>query len=113
MRKKINAILRMGRPNNATEVCSFIGAVNFYKSLFPCRAHLLAPLTVLTGTNPFSWNDKKERAFCAMKVIVASDCINTHPDYNKSFDIYTDASDYQVGAAIIQDSKPIAYFSKN
>ena len=47
-----------------------------------------------------------------MKAIVASDCINTYPDYNKPFDIYTNASNDQVGAVIIQDGKPVAYFSK-
>ena len=54
MKKKIDAIFQIGRPNNATEARSFIGVVNFYKSLFPCSAYLLAPLTELTETNPFS-----------------------------------------------------------
>ena len=71
MKKKINAILRMGRPNNTTEVCSFIDAVNVYKSLFPCCPHLLPLLTILTGTNPFSWNDKKE--FILMLPIIKSE----------------------------------------
>ena len=61
----------------------------------------------------FSWNDKKERAFYAMKAIVASDCINMYPDYDKLFDIYTDTSNYQVGATIIQNGKSVINFSKN
>jgi hypothetical protein len=30
----------------------------------------------------------------------------THPDINKTFHIYTDASDIQLGASITQDDKP-------
>jgi len=112
MKKKIDAILRMGRPTTPTQARSFIGAVNFYKSLYPRRAHLLAPLTDLTGNRPFSWDEEKELAFKQMKAIIATDCINTYPDYSKPFDIYTDASEYQVGAAIIQEGKPVAYFSR-
>lgn len=101
-----------GAPTTTTQVRSFIGAVNFYKSLFPRRVHLLVPLTKLTGNVPFSWIDEKELAFCVTKAIIALDCINTYPDYDLPFDIYTDASDYQVGAAIIQNGKPVAYFSR-
>ena len=43
---------------------------------------------------------------------MATNCINKYPDYTKTFHIYTDASDYQLGAAIIQDGEPIAYYSK-
>jgi hypothetical protein len=34
----------------------------------------------------------------------------SYPDFHKSFDIYTDASKYQLGAVITQDKKPIAYY---
>ena len=81
MKKKIDAILRMGRPTTPTQARSFIGAVNFYKSLYPRRAHLLAPLTDLTGNRPFSWDEEKELAFKQMKAIIVTDCINTYPDY--------------------------------
>ena len=47
-----------------------------------------------------------------MKVIIAIECINTYPDYGCPFHIYTNASEYQMGAAIIQEGKPVAYFNK-
>ena len=47
-----------------------------------------------------------------MKLVIAADTMSYYPDLNKTFNIYTDASDYQLGAAIIQDGRPIAYWSK-
>ena len=47
-----------------------------------------------------------------MKAILASDCLNAYPDYSIHFHIYTNASNYQLGAAIIQNGRPIAYYSR-
>ena len=47
-----------------------------------------------------------------MKAIIAADAMNAFPDHSVPLQIYTDASDFQLGAAIIQRRKPIAYCSK-
>jgi hypothetical protein len=102
----------MDRPINRTQARSYIRAVNFYKSLWPRRAHVLVQLADLTGNKPFTWNETKQQAFNEMKAILAFDYINAYPDYNKPFHIYSDASDHQLGAAILQDGRSITYFSK-
>ena len=40
-KKHIDAILKMGRPQNNNNIWAFIGAVNHYKSLWPRHTHML------------------------------------------------------------------------
>ena len=35
-----------------------------------------------------------------------------YPNFSKKFVIHTDASDYQLGAVIAQEGKPLAFFSR-
>ena len=100
-KKKIDAVLLMDKPQTITDIRSLIGAVNYYKSFWPRRAHVLAPLTEYSGKRKFTWNQPQQKAFDEMKAILAADAINAYPDYTQPFDIYTDASDYQLGGAAI------------
>lgn len=43
---------------------------------------------------------------------MAADCLNVYPDYDLAFQIYTEASDYQLGAAVIKKEQTVAYWSR-
>ena len=111
--QKIEAVLHMKTPANTRDVRKFVGLVNYYRDMFARRAHLLAPLTKLTSTKTkFKWTDVEQKAFEAVKRAVGREALLAYPDFNEEFDIYTDASDYQLGAVISQKGKPIAFYSR-
>ena len=111
-RKKIDGILQMQKPKNLSQMRGFLGAVNHYRRMWPQRAHILAPLSSESGKKTFRWTPDMDLAFKRMKALMARDCLLAYPNHNKPFHIYTDASSYQMGAYIVQDDKPVAYWSR-
>jgi hypothetical protein len=61
---------------------------------------------------PINWTDDMQQAFNKMRLLIAADALAAYPDCNKRFDVYTDASDFLLGACIIQEGRPVAYFSR-
>jgi hypothetical protein len=51
-----------------------------------------------------------QKAFDKIRLLMAADALAAYPDHNKRFNVYTDASDFQLGACIIQEGRPVAYF---
>ena len=47
-----------------------------------------------------------------MKRIVARKVLLTFPNFDKPFEIYTDASKYQLGVVVTQDGEPIVFYSR-
>ena len=44
--------------------------------------------------------------------MIAKETLLTYPDFSKPFHLHTDASKIQLGAHIMQEEKPIAFFSR-
>ncbi len=53
-----------------------------------------------------------QQVFNKTRLPMAADALAAYPDHNKRFDVYTDASDLQLGTCIIQEGRPVAYFSE-
>jgi RNase H-like domain found in reverse transcriptase len=47
-----------------------------------------------------------------MRALLAEDVLLSYPDATKPFHIYTDASDYQLGAVIMQNNRSVAFYSR-
>jgi hypothetical protein len=77
------------------------------------RSHVLAPLTELASKKkPFQWKEGQQKAFELIKKIMSRETLLSFPDFSKPFHIYADASDYQLGSTIMQDGKPLAFYSR-
>jgi outer membrane lipoprotein-sorting protein len=72
-------------------------------------------LTSLTSSKvKFEWHSSHQQAFDKIKKVIETEVLLCYPDFNKPnlFHLYTDASDHQLGAIIMQDKKSIAFYSQ-
>jgi hypothetical protein len=105
----------MDHPRTSTELRQFIGCVNYYRDMRPSHTNVVQPLTDQSSLKkgaPIQWTDAHQHAFDKMCHLMVADALAAYPDHNKWFDIYTDSSDFQLDACIMQDSHPVAYFSR-
>jgi RNase H-like domain found in reverse transcriptase len=112
-KKKIDAILKLEQPQTVKQLRAFLGAVTYYCNMFRQRSHILAPLTELSKctTKVRPWGQEQDKAFAAMKEVIAKDVLLRYPDHNKPFHVSANASNYQLGTVIKQNGFPVIYYS--
>ena len=111
--KKVEAIMRLNPPKTKRQLRHFLGMVNYYRDLWRKRSHILAPLTnMVSSAAKWVWGKEQQAAFDDMKRVISKETLLAFPDFNKEFHIYTDASNYQLGAVIMQEGKPLAFYSR-
>ena len=111
--EKVQAIKDIAVPNHKRQVRSFIGIINYYRDMWKRRSDTLTPLTQMTSKQAnWKWTEEHQKAFEHMKKSISRETLLVYPDFNKPFEIHTDASKVQLGAVISQDNKPIAFYSR-
>ncbi|XP_072178114.1 uncharacterized protein [Diadema setosum] len=115
---KVRAIVDFPVPSSKRELQRFLGMCGFYRRFVPNFSHLVVPLTdLLKKGTTFLWSASCQDAFQKLKAVLMNDPVLIAPNFERSFQLATDASDRGVGAVLLQDddnghSKPVCFFSK-
>jgi hypothetical protein len=114
---KIDVIEQLLSPTNVKEICIFLGHVGFYRRFIQNFFQITRSLThLLVKDAPFIFMEECLQSFHILKKTVFSAPVIQPPDCHLLFEIMCDASDYAVGAVLIQskDKKhyAISYASK-
>ena len=110
---KVDAVHALPAPTNITELQEFLGLVTYLSPFIPGLSTLTAPLwELLKKDTDFSWNHTYDTTFEWIKEAVISDTTLRYFDPSLPMTIQVDASQVGLGAALLQNGKPIAFASK-
>ena len=114
--KKTEAVTNFPKLKIQTNVRQYLGLAGYYRRFienFSARAKPLSDL--LRKTVPFDWTEGNDAIFEDLKNALCTAPVLQYPDFEQSFILTTDTSDYVVGAVLSQgkigEDRPIAYMS--
>lgn len=95
------------------DVQSFLGLVNYYRRFVPSYALVALPLSEMIKKDvQFTWGPSQQAAFAFLKQALVSAPVLAIFDPKKPVTVHTDASDFAIGAVLMQDDRPVAYESR-
>ena len=107
--KKIASVKHWPHPETVTQVRKFLSFTNYYRKFLPQYAQIARPLNrLISGDNSkkkrmkIVWTDDCEKAFQKLKELCSDTPCLAYPDYEKSFKLYTNASESGLGAVLAQ-----------
>ena len=114
---KVEAVQNFPTPKSQTDVKSFLGLASYYRRFVPNFAGIARPLHQASeGSSNFHWPTAAQDAFDTLKQKLTTTPILAFPNLQKPFILYTDASQFAMGAVLAQEQdgleRAICYASK-
>lgn len=109
---KINTIVEWERPRTVKSLRGFLGLTGHYQRFVRDYGKTTIPLTELVKKDGFTWNAEVEETWETLKKAMTKALVLSLPDFRQSFHIKCDAFGRGMGAILMQERRPIAYFSK-
>jgi hypothetical protein len=118
--RKVEAITKLSRLVNRTEIQSFLGMVNYLARFIPDLSSRSAPLRSLLDKNiQWKWEHEQEKSWIDLKTMISSQPVLQYYDVTKPVKISTDASQKRLGSVLLQSDSlddenwlPVAYASR-
>src|SRR5207247_2820375 len=107
-------------PQTKSEARGFIGTVRYYRKYIQDFSKIAKPIFKVTSNDEkveFYWGSEQQKAMDILKEKICEDVVLKHPDFDKEFIVYVDASGGGLGAVLSQEDengriRPIAFASK-
>jgi len=109
---KVEAIQSWPVPTSMHDVTSFHGLSSFCRRFIHNFRSLVAPMIeVLKGTR-FTWTPQAHKSFEELKDKLTHALVLALPCFEKVFEVECDASRVGIKVVLIQEGKPLSYFSE-
>ena len=115
---KIEAVMKFPQPKSARDIKSFLGLAGYYRRFIENFSSKALPLTqLLRKDSLFAWGTDQEESFNILKECLTKNPILSFPNFEKPFNVTTDASNFALGAVLSQgdypNDLPISYASRS
>ena len=111
--KKVRTIVEMPESVCKKDIKRILGMLNYLSQYIPNMLVITVPFrNLLKKDVPFEWNVEQEQAFENMKGSLSSSESLTIYDQKKQLQKECDSSKFGIGACLLQEDKPAAYYSK-
>lgn len=108
---KVDAMMRWQIPTTIKQLRGFLGLTGYYRRFIRQYAQIAQPMTELLKKNEFKWGEKATNSFNALKKAMLEAPVLSYPNFSNLFVVETDASNTGIGAVLMQDGHPMAYYS--